>query len=292
MIYNNQDLRILNITHSDMDGIASAIVLKNFYKKVITIPVTYQSEKLITEALAKYNGQFDAVICTDFYPSNSIDQIREATQQYLVLDHHESVEQFNDNKNIIINTSMCGAKLTYNFINHFKDISYLKELIDIVNDWDMFILKDIRSRYFNNMFWEMGNKWFMRRFMTGNVKLYPEEKQYLIDAQAEFKDMYDNLEISDLVDNGVYFETDRFMNETVEALKKDGYKWFAIRNKNSISVRADDVNLLDVFKIFNNGGYTGGGHPHAGGIPLSYKSDVGKVLNDLQNAYDAVYTNN
>lgn len=290
MNYNNPDLRVLNVTHADMDGIASTIVLKNFYKKVITVPVTYQSEKAIEEAMTKNAGQYDIIICTDFYPANTIDTIRN-TAPFLVLDHHESVEQFNDNKTVIINTTMCGAKLTYNFINHYKDISYLKEFIDIVNDWDMFTLQDVRSRYFNNIYWEMGAKWFARRFISGNCKLYKEEQQYLLDAQTEFKDMYDNMEISDLMDDGVFFETDRFMNECVEALKKDGYKWFVIKNKNSLSVRADEVDLMAVANIFNTNGYNMGGHKHAMGLPLNYKSDIGKVLNDLQLAYDAVYSN-
>ena len=289
MNYNNPDLRVLNVTHADMDGIASTIVLKNFYKKVITVPVTYQSEKAIEDALTKNAGQYDIIICTDFYPANTIDTIRN-TAPFLVLDHHESVEQFNDNKTVIINTTMCGAKLTYNFINHYKDISYLKEFIDIVNDWDMFTLQDVRSRYFNNIYWEMGAKWFARRFISGNCKLYKEEQQYLLDAQTEFKDMYDNMEISDLMDDGVFFETDRFMNECVEALKKDGYKWFVIKNKNSLSVRADEVDLMAVANIFNTNGYNMGGHKHAMGLPLNYKSDIGKVLNDLQLAYDAVYS--
>jgi len=288
MNYNNPDLRVLNVTHADMDGIASTIVLKNFYKKVITVPVTYQSEKAIEEALKKNAGQFDIIICTDFYPANTINTIRN-TAPFLVLDHHETVQQYNDNQTIIINTSMCGAKLTYNFVNHYKDISHLKEFIDIVNDWDMFILADVRSRFFNNIYWEMGAKWFARRFLSGNCTLYPEEKQYLLDAQAEFKDMYDNMEISDLMDDGVFFETDRFMNECVEALKKDGYKWFVIKNKNSLSVRADHVDLMAVANIFNTNGYNMGGHNHAMGLPLNYKSDIGKVLNDLQYAYDAVY---
>lgn len=286
MNYNNPELRVLNITHADMDGIASTIVLKNFYKKVITVPVTYQSEKAIEEALKKNAGQFDVIICTDFYPANTINTIRN-TAPFLVLDHHETVQQYNDNQTIIINTSMCGAKLTYNFVNHYKDISHLKEFIDIVNDWDMFILADVRSRFFNNIYWEMGAKWFARRFLSGNCTLYPEEKQYLLDAQAEFKDMYDNMEISDLMDDGVFFETDRFMNECVEALKKDGYKWFVIKNKNSLSVRADHVDLTKVFSILGQGG----GHVHAGGIPIRYNQDVGLLLNDLQNAYDAVYSN-
>lgn len=286
MNYNNKDLRILNITHADMDGCASYILLKQFYNKVIPVPVTYQSEKVIKEALLKYQGQYDIIICTDFYPAESITDIEQAAP-YLVLDHHETVQQFHNGKTVIINTSMCGAMLTYKFISKMTDISSMYEFTNIVNDWDMFILADQKSRLFNNIYWEMGFKWFSRRFIHGNVELYPEEKEYIIEAGKEFKELYQNLDISDLCDKGVFFETDKFMNECVEMLKKDGYEWFVIRNKNSLSIRTTTVDLTKIFGIL---GY-GGGHQFAGGIPLRFGQDIGKVLNELQNAYDAIYSN-
>lgn len=288
MNYNNPELKILNLTHSDLDGVSSNIVLRNFYKDIETEYITYQSEeRVITNMIAKYKDKVDLVIITDFYPSLTMSQIREAFPNILVLDHHETAQKYHDNKTVIINTSACGAMLTYRFVKTFKDISYLDDLINITNDWDMFILSDKRSRFFNNIYWEMGPKWFTRRFLNGNTKLYPEEQKYLIDAQAEFKKLYANLEISDLSNNGVFFETDRFMNECVEELKKEGYKWFAIKNKNALSIRCDEIDLTKVFKIMN----VGGGHAHAGGIPLKYNDDIMIVLNRLQLAVDAVYSN-
>lgn len=287
MNYNNDKLRILNITHADMDGIASSIVLKNFYKTVYTVPVTYQSETAsVHEALTMYKEKFDLIICTDFYPARTITELQKISG-IVVLDHHESVEDKNNDENIIINPLYSGCELTYNFIKKFKDISYLKELVTIVTDWDMFKLKDKRSAYFNNMYWEMGPKWFGRRFISGNVVLYPEEKQYFIDANKEFKDMYDTLEIFDMARNGVYFETPRFQYECIEALKKDGYKWFAIKNKNNLSIRCDDVDLIDIANKVGKGG----GHKHAIGIPLTSADNVGEILKKLEYFIDDYYMN-
>lgn len=287
MNYNNPKLRVLNITHSDMDGIASSVVLKNFYETVYVIPVNYNTEWTAkAEILTTYKGKFDCIICTDFYPSETLSFLRDQAVT-LVLDHHESVEEFNNDKDIIINTSCSGAKLTYNFVSRFKDISYLEEFINIVNDWDMFILKDKRSAYFNNMFWEMGLKWFMRRFIKGNVTLYPEEKQYFIDAQKEFKDMYDSLVISDLARNGVYFETSRFHYECIEALKKEGYKWFLIKNKNNLSIRCDEIDLTEICKKIGKGG----GHVHAAGIPISKTDNVPELIQQVEREVDFYYMN-
>lgn len=270
-----------------MDGIASSIVLKNFYEKVIVIPVTYQSEYYnVPEALEQYKEQFDCIICTDFYPTRTIKTLYQ-TSSILVLDHHESVQDKNDDQSIIINPIYSGCELTYNFIKKFKDISHLEELITIVTDWDMFRLKDNRSVYYNNMYWEMGPKWFMRRFIKGNVTLYPEEKQYFLDANKEFKEMYDRLEIFDLARNGVYFETARFHYECIEALKKDGYKWFAIKNKNNLSLRCDDINLVDICTKLGRGG----GHIHACGIPLQKDENVGQLVKNIEYLIDEHYMN-
>lgn len=284
MKYDNPKLRVLNISHADFDGCTSTIVLKNYYEKVISVPVTYQSEeRVVAEALEHNKNNFDVIICTDFYPALTIGKLRSAAET-LVLDHHETAEKYNDNMSIVINTTMCGAKLTYDFVSKMKDVSYLKELVDITNDWDMYVLKDIRSKFYNDLYWEMGHKWFLRRFCNGNIKLYPEEKQCLMDIKQEFADMYESLEISELTDNGIFFETDRFMNDCVERLKKEGYRWFVIKNKNALSIRTVDIDLTKVFKILG----VGGGHRFAGGVPVKYGDDLGLLLNRLQHAVEAV----
>lgn len=286
MNYNNPKLRVLNITHADMDGIASSVVLKNFYETVYVVPVTYTSEQFLLTTIEEYNEKYDVIICTDFYPAKTLNDLRKKTS-VLVLDHHESVEDKNNDEDIIINTLYAGCKLTYNFISKYKDISYLEPFITLVDDWDMFRLKDPKSAYFNNMYWEMGPKWFLRRFITGNISLYPEEKQYFIDANKEFKIMYDNLQISDLARNGVYFEAARFQYECIEALKKEGYKWFLIRNKNTLSIRCDDINLVDICNKVGKGG----GHKHSAGIPIDKFEDVGKLIKTIEYYVDDYYMN-
>ena len=205
----------------------------------------------------------------------------------MVLDHHESVTDKNNDTDIIINTLYSGTKLAYKFISKFKDISYLEKLVDIIDDYDMFRLKIPASVYFNNRFWEMGHKWFIRRFITGNTVLYPEEKRYFIDAKKEFDKMYETLEIVDLAHNGVYFQTDRFHYECIEALKKDGYRWFVIKNKSNLSVRCDDIDLTAVFKKLGRGG----GHKHSGGIPLQKSDNVVELIKKIELFVDSDYNN-
>ena len=286
MNYNNPNLRICNIHHYDLDGTGSHIVLKNFYKNVISIPVTYNTEWKLLDEIAQYDGKFDAIICTDFYPAQTINDLRKLCCT-LVLDHHESVVDKNNDTDIIINTLYSGTKLAYKFISKFKDISYLEKLVDIIDDYDMFRLKLPASVYFNNLFWEMGHKWFTRRFITGNTVMYPEEKRYFIDAKKEFESMYETLEIVDLAHNGVYFESDRFHYECIEALKKDGYKWFAIKNKSNLSVRCDDIDLTEIAKKIGKGG----GHVHAIGIPMAKTDNPIELVKRIELFIDTEYNN-
>lgn len=284
--YNNPNLRICNIHHYDLDGTGSHIVLKNFYNDVISIPVTYNTEWKLLDDIRQYEGKYDAIICTDFYPAQTINDLRKLSTT-LVLDHHESVVDKNNDTDIIINTLYSGTKLVYKFISKFKDVSYLEKLVDIIDDYDMFRLKIPASVYFNNLFWEMGHKWFTRRFITGNTVMYPEEKRYFIDAKKEFDKMYETLEITDLARNGVFFETDRFHYECIEALKKDGYKWFVIKNKGNMSVRCDDIDLTEIFKKLGRGG----GHAHAGGIPLTKTDNVAEWVRKIEYFIDDYYMN-
>lgn len=284
--YNNPKLRVLNCTHADMDGAGASIVLKNFYEDVIVVPVTYNTEWKLLDEIHQYEGKYDAIICTDFYPAQTINDLRKLSTT-LVLDHHESVVDKNNDTDIIINTLYSGTKLAYKFISKFKDVSYLEKLVDIIDDYDMFRLKIPASVYFNNLFWEMGHKWFIRRFITGNTVMYPEEKRYFIDAKKEFDKMYETLEITDLARNGVFFETDRFHYECIEALKKDGYKWFAIKNKGNISVRCDDIDLTEIFKKLGRGG----GHAHAGGVPLTKTDNVAEWVRKIEYFIDDYYMN-
>lgn len=286
MNYNNTKMRVLNITHADMDGAACSIILKNFYETVYVVPVTYTTEAFLLDAIKEYDEKYDAIIVTDYYPSKMINELRKKAA-VLVLDHHESVEQYNNDTDIIINTLYAGCKLTYNFISKFKDISYLEAFTNLVDDWDMFRLKDPKSPYYNTLYWEMGPKWFMRRFITGNISLYPEEKQYFIDAKNEFNDFYSTLEIFDMARNGVYFEAPRFQYECIEALKKEGYKWFAIKNKSNLSIRCDDVNLVQICEKLGKGG----GHIHSVGIPVYKNDDVAKLVKQIEYYIDDYYMN-
>lgn len=264
--WHNTKLKILNFTHCDMDGAAAGIVIKNYFNEVLTEQINYSSENTILQRMIKYKDKFDAVIFTDFCPSN-LTEIKAFGKPVLVLDHHESAVKNNNPKEFIyVCPGHCGAKLALTYFNHDDCLKHLEEFIEIVNDFDLYILKDPRSKHFNSLYWDMGFNWFINRFYTGDLELSKSEKAFLVRKQKDFKNYYDGLEISELKNGGVFCYSDKYISEITDALKAEGYKWMIIYRSGFLSIRsADDsgIDLVEVAKIVGKGG----GHEHAIGIP-------------------------
>lgn len=286
MKITDKNLNILNITHFDMDGATCHIILKNYYKGVTALPTTYQSEKnlfaKVNEELAK--DHYDAIICTDFYPEFSIKDLRTLNIPLFVLDHHESAKKFHNGKDIIINTQNSASRMIYDLYSKLSDLTHLNDLVMITDDFDMYRKKDVRSPEFNKIFWEMNFKWFVRRFINGDTKLRTEEIQYLKETQKTVDNIYDKIEISNLPHKGVFFVLDYFQYEITERLKKDGYQWFIILNKNNLSIRSNDnIDLLPLINFLQSYKYRCGGHKHASGCVIDYNTDIKKLIEIISN---------
>lgn len=291
--FYDENLKVLNFTHIDFDGVASAIVLKNFYKNVIVEKINYGGEKEIIDKLKKYQAEFEAVIFTDFCPEN-IGEVMNFCKTYfpieipvLVLDHHESVQKFHDPRNNIhINLKYSGCMLTYKYFSVKKDLSHLQDLVSIANDYDLFTLQDKRSMLFNALMWQMGFNWFFARFKHGKIALYDEEKEWLKEYIQEVKKQYDELPISDLAHEGCFYECEKYLAEMSVRLSKEGYKYQVIKHGNSLSIRSntDDINLVDVCKFIGRGG----GHRRAAGIPIFYGEDIKQLVEKVTFAVEHV----
>jgi oligoribonuclease NrnB/cAMP/cGMP phosphodiesterase (DHH superfamily) len=292
--FYDENLRVLNFTHIDFDGVVAGIVIKNYFKNVITEQVNYGKEQEIITKVNKHKGKYDAIIFTDFCPTeagpgilkNSIEEIAMVAEvPVLVLDHHESAEKYNDpSKNIYINLKYSGCMLAWKYFSARKDLSHLKELVDIANDYDLWILSDKRSQYYNALMWEMGFKWFFRRFLKGNIALREEEKDFIRDYVRIVKDQYDNLPLSELPHKGCFYECDQYLGEMSKRLADEGYQYQIIKHGNALSLRSatDKINLVNVCQFLGKGG----GHRRAAGIPLYPSDRIDEVVNNVAQAVE------
>ncbi len=282
--FHNTKLRILNFTHSDMDGATANIVVRNYYNKVITEPISHLQENTIVQKMIKYKDDFDAILFTDYCPQN-LNEIKAFGKPVLVLDHHETVKKFNNPKEFVyVCTGFCGAKLVYEYLNHDDCLKHLKELVDIVNDIDLYINKDPRSKHYNALYWEMGFNWFVNRFYIGEIELNKSEKAFLVRRQKEYKEYFDSLEISELRNGGVFCYSEKFLHEIVESLYAEGYKWCIVYRAGYLSVRSSNDSGIDLTEVVKTLG-RGGGLEHAVGIPQN-KDVLDKLIQSVDEAVD------
>lgn len=278
MKFEHKDTRVLNFTHSDLDGVCAGIVIKNYYHHVITQQINYGKEQDAYSFALKHRNDFDLIIFTDFYPVN-IKDFKSINKPVLVFDHHESAVKYNKPiEDIYVNIKYSGTMMAYKYFNTHGELTHLSDLVNIANDFDLWILKDNRSQFFNAIFWEMGFNWFFRRFLKGNTNLYAEEREYLVDYTKEYKNYYENIPVTDVPYNGVLCESDKFVSELSNSLRKDGYAWVMIIRGRSISVRSStpDIDLNIVTRIVGKGG----GHKAAAGIPIG-NDDIKTLINNI-----------
>lgn len=259
--YSDKKLKILNITHCDLDGSVAGVVIKNYYDDVLTYITNYNKASATLTYINMIKTEIDAIVFTDFSPMEYIDDLKVLDIPFLVLDHHESALPINDPAaGIFINLEYCGAKLAYLYYVRFDpELKKLKELVEITNDYDMWILEDPRSKHFNTLQWSYyGFQSFYERFKDGVVKLTDWDKKEIIKAQKKFKAIWEELPLIDLPKGGCLVEVTASLTEISIELGKMGYKWFAMFNPNNeklhLRSRSDDINLLTVMEKLGRGG--------------------------------------
>lgn len=284
-MFKNKELKVLNFTHIDLDGATSAIVVSNYYgeSNVRVEQINYTQEIDALNKIIELKDEFDCVVFTDFTPYNIMD-IKAVGIPVLVLDHHKSVEKFNNpNENIFIDTRFCGAKVAFNYY-YPQGNDKLKELVDITNDYDLFTLEDERSLQFNHLMHTYGFDVFVNRFMNGDIELMPLEVAEIINYINESQKQLEKVEIKLLSNNGAYFKKCDYMTEVVIGLLKK-YDWLVIEMKNELSLRLgrNDISLVDVCNKVGKGG----GHPKSAGCPLECENPEDLLLKIVL-AYDSV----
>lgn len=269
MDFLNRNLRILNITHCDLDGSVAATVVKRFYEDCDTYVTNYGKDKgkHTVEYIIENRNRFDGVVFTDFSPIDFVEEFKELNIPYMILDHHESALPLNcPAEGRIIVTKCCGAMLAYKyFVRKAPELECLKELVELANDYDMWLHKDMRSRLLNTIHWcYYGFDTFYERFKRGFNGFNEWEKGELRKAHNQFKKVWDDMPLTDLPHNGCLCSANTLISEISLQLEKEGYKWFIIYNDltNKFHLRSR-IDNIDFAKICAEDLKRGGGHSKA-----------------------------
>jgi len=211
--------------------------------------------------------KYDAVILTDVYPKDP--ELLEYNN-IILLDHHETDEHHNPKLNRYVLQDNCAAVLTQNWVEtEFDvDISYLNELVRLVNDYDLWIHNDPKSKQLNELFDLYRETKFRKRFFDGDVEFNQREIDHIEQRSKQLATMWEELDVFEFKKiNACLVQIDDFPNEICERLySQEGYDVvFAKNTKNgNISVRTgrDDIHLGKLFTDLD----IGGGHAKASGL--------------------------
>ena len=272
------NIRVLNITHDDLDGAVSEIVIRNVYPNCTSVPTSHGGSALQVGIDAVNAGGYDAIVFTDFGPNNPAlyEAVVNSGKPFLVLDHHQTAEvrEGQDNGIYVIDTSKCGSLLALDYFSRYKDLEYLRELCVVTDDHDRWIRKIIPlSDRLNNLMYEMGFDEFVKKYMHGmpEGKLFPEDEELLAEHDREVRDYVDHCPKYGLPHNGLYIECDRY-NSDINLMFTEKFDWLVMAGetpdglvKLSFRTKRKDLNLGLILKSMGLGG---GGHPGAAGQTL------------------------
>lgn len=286
----NPNKKILNIYHKDLDGCVSSIVVKNVFKNVFYKDLRYGQ---VDDFLKNINcNEYDVILLTDISPEK--EETFSISENIFLLDHHDSALPFhNPEKNRIVLPGKSAALLVKEFFENLfgLDLSYLNELCEATNDYDMWINKDIRGWSLNEMYFKLWDVDFRKRFGNGDIKFSEGEQEHLDKNRKELEERYRLTEIYDLdTINGCFVFAANYINEICHKIMENkGYQLIIAVNPKTKNCSVRSI---------NNGlhvGYMlkelclGGGHAAAGGFMVP---DITLMDEKLDKIEKFIYDNN
>ncbi len=293
------DSKILNLTHKDLDGCGCSIVLGNTFPRN-NIKFWYTNYNQINSVLENLNyDNYDFIILTDISPSNRPDLINQ--DKLILLDHHDSAKIYEDKigKNIV-NNKTCGTLLVKKWCEATfgVNLSYLNTFATIVNDYDLWIHDDPRSKKLNELFYFYWQDNFRKRFFDGDVTFNEIEVKYLKKREARFQEVWKDLVVyeSDML-NGCFIQEREFVNDLCEKLLTENkYDFVFCRNPKSknISIRSSldsnpglKIHLGEMLTDLN----IGGGHHHSAGINSVQSEQIQDIISLVENKINDILEN-
>ena len=200
----------------------------------------------------------------------------------VLIDHHEN----NSNGLVFCSDSACSAILYAKFLEIVigSDFRGAKEMLDLVNDYEMWIRKDERSAILEHLYRSICWDDFKKRFENYDVSKFTDDEMKLWeDEQKRKDDIWDKMEMY-VSRNAMVILEERFDPDVCERIfqktkKIDAVIWVWYPSGGSMRVRAGKENAIDCGKILNKL-KLGGGFPRFGGFRVNEKYPSENSLSD------------
>lgn len=285
---NNGEL-IINVTHTDLDGVGCAIVSTAKHRTVNVIYADYGNvNERVNEALdmiIDFDIALDVVtfIISDISvvadTAKRLDDLSMNGLNVILADHHKTAEWLNAYSWATVRSEgHSGASLLYEILGK---PTYAKndygDLVEMIKDYDLWIHKYANSKDMNRLFYLIGRQAFYDRFLNDPDINFRESELILLQADKDAEDKYYKRvervlrEERDVLGNtfGITY-CDRYTSEIGHRLllnhKYLDYIVLVDVLGNKVSLRSDgDMDVSRIAKLFG-----GGGHKNASGFPYDF----------------------
>jgi oligoribonuclease NrnB/cAMP/cGMP phosphodiesterase (DHH superfamily) len=263
-IFNGEQFGVL--THHDLDGAGCAMLLRaTFGKQIAAIKSTGYHKIVPVSSRFKVKNLFITDISLN---QEQIDHIDSIMDNVILIDHHESslLYTYPEHWKVMINMKACGTKLTYLFLKALGGFynGNVADFVEIVNDFDMWILEIDESKLMNNLFWDMNFFGFINA-----LKEFEISEEMLNKGQA-LQDVKD-AEIAEfhnyLIDDKIRVVVADDHISDISLFYTNEEHFVIIRKGGCLSFRSS-LDMGPFFEELNKEGVSGGGHKHAGGAEL------------------------
>lgn len=284
------------ITHKDLDGVVSAMIIKSVFGKDIEEihHITYNN------LYENFNNIFNKIDSNTFLTITDIsidgenfcklkNKILDLRKRILWIDHHTTNQAIHLVNSKVYDLNKSASKLTYELLEKMSfqsKIKHLKKLMIYANDYDLWIHKYRKSYVMSDLYYYYWPKKFMKRFETGDCKLKKFEINYILKLDKRRQKLWEEVQKNTMVNKNEYgkfyvsllekYSDINFVSEKFKKNNKDNCSFIIlVFSVNKISIRAlkDNVNLLELLKDFKVGG-----HPQACGLVVNLTNKKDKFI--------------
>jgi hypothetical protein len=296
------DKQHTHLTHFDLDGASSEIILK----KYLNIGKSYACGYGKIDSWISKLQKGERVIISDV--NLTLDQVSQiikniGSEDFTIIDHHPSTEDLlvNYPKNVIYSGKFCGAALCYRYVagldskivRECKSNGHQKmiELTDVYDNWKSEHNLWADAYGLNLLYWHYGHFDFVKQFANG-FEFSSDDKEIIKTKLKEKSKLIKELEVVGDEKGVIVVMCDREITNDITLVKpnRDLYLmvgWDSRSSEFSLSVRSKDhskdlsliLREIRLVKYDGSGSIkSSGGHKLAGGVYFNDNPTLDEIM--------------
>lgn len=284
-------MKVVSITHSDLDGVVCAILIKEYCRQKGHELEIFKAHYNDIDTIFKDNYDKNKFIIISDISLQKEPEWATKVNNILYIDHHSTVKS--NLKNKYVNYTKAGCQLVFEYFSQrgVKFSPEFEKLTKLANDYDLWQNKYKLSTMVNYLYFLYKFESFLTRFTKGFNELSKEELFYLQQKQREIRNVLTNIKYDAINEHVAFVTTGDYINEISKELYTNrGFMYVFIYNPDlkSLSLRGNNDCVIHCGEFLEMFG--GGGHRGSGGLYIGDNiKKISEVLKGFEVAYDTYH---